>query len=684
MRNLSPALPYTPCRPAVCPKEETLKASKSLFIASLVAIPLTLSGADERTTIPILDDVTMRASCTQALDEAREAVRKLEAIPLAEVTAENVLDQWDRDSIALENIAGPVSILNNVHPDRKVRDAGDECTLKYAAFATDVFQNEKLFERVKAVKATTAAQKQFQKDLIEAFEDSGVALPAAKRARFKEISERLTELGQQFAKNIRDNSTKLTFTPAEYKGLPQNYIDRVKDASGNIVVGFDYPDYVPFMSAAENGEARKRYYTAYNRRGTEKNLEILDEVVKLRQEIASLYGVPSYAHYVTKRRMVENPATVHTFLNEVQRVVTDAEKRDLEELRKVKAKLTGKPLAETKIERWDVSYYREKLRAERYAVDQEETRKYFPTEATTAWLIDVTSRMYGVKFERQNVPVWHPDVQYYDLKDASTGEFIGGVYLDLFPRDGKYKHAAAWPTRGVSTRFGRKPISVLVTNFDRKGLTHDEVETYFHEFGHVMHGVLSKTEYNQHAGTSTQRDFVEAPSQMYEEWTRRMDSLKLLKEHCSACPAIDQALVDRLNAARRFGSGIDYSRQHLYAAFDMALAAEKPGRSLDVWKKMEGATPLGYVATTEFPGTFGHITGGYASGYYGYMWSELIALDMLSAYGNNIMNPEIGKKFREQILSRGGELPAKTLVRNFLGREPKGDAFYSEIKGERK
>jgi thimet oligopeptidase len=654
--------------------------------AALMALAVTpvAAAADERTTVPILDPVTLTASCKYALQDARARVAALEKVPLEAVTPANVLEQWDLDSITLEDVVGPVAILNNVHPDKRVRDAADRCMLDISSFATEVFQNEKLYQRVKAVEPATPAQKQFQKDLLDAFEDSGVALPPAKRTRFKEISDRITALSQEFGKNIRDNTTRLTFTPAEYEGLPKSYLDRVqKDAQGNIVVGFDYPDYNPFMSNAKNEAARKRYYTEYHRRGTARNLAILDEIVKLRQEIAGLYGVPSFAHYVTKRRMVENPETVHKFLNDVKARVSEVEKRDTEELRKLKAELTGKPLSETKLGRWDVSYYRERLREKRYAIDQEELRKYFPTPQTTDWILDLTAKMYGLKFERASVPVWHEDVQYYDVTDAESGAFVGGIYLDLFPRDGKYKHAAAWPTRGVSLKAERKPISILVTNFDRKGLTHDELETFLHEFGHVMHGVLSQTQYNQHAGTSVQRDFVEAPSQMYEEWGRKLESLQTIKAKCPECPALTKELVDRLNEARRFGQGIDYARQYLYAAFDMALAGPNSGKALDVWKKMEGETLLGYVEGTEFPGAFGHITGGYAAGYYGYMWSEVLALDMLSAYGSNIMNPEAGRRFRKMILSRGGEIPASQLVREFLGREPSSDAFFAEITGAR-
>jgi thimet oligopeptidase len=661
------------------------------FMKSAVVVAATLIVASnlfaqerpqERTTIPILDDVAIRAACTQTILEAREQLAKLEAMPVSEANVKNVLDAWDDANIAMENVIGPVAVHTNLHPEKKVRDAAQDCLVKVSSFENEVYQNEKLFQLVNAVKPETPAQTRWKTDLVESFEDSGVSLPKAKRGRAKEISDRLTVLAQEFSQNLANNNTRLTFTPAEYKGLPQSYIDRVKNAEGNIVVGFDYPDYVPFQSAAENEKARERYYIAYNQRGTARNLEILDEVTRLRKELATLYGYPSYAHYVTKRRMSETPQAVHAFLAEVSKSVAEVEKRDLEELRKLKAETLGTPLARTKMNRWDVGYWREKMRAKKYAVDQESTRQYFPSDATRNWLIDITSRMYGLKFDPAAVPVWHPDVLYYDVKDAATGVFIGGVYLDLYPRDGKFKHAAASPMRHGTTRTGRKPISVLMTNFDRKGMTYDEVQTFFHEFGHVMHNVLSETVYAGQGGTSVQRDFVEAPSQMYEEWARRPETLALLKAHCNGCPTIDAKTVQALQDARNYGKGIDYSRQHQYAAFDMALSGEKPATAMDAWKAVEGSSLLGHVPGTEFPGTFAHLTGGYAAGYYGYMWSEVIGKDMLSAWGGNILDTKVGMKFRKGILARGGEEPAKQLVEKFLGRPVSSKAFFDELKGK--
>ena len=646
-------------------------------VALLVA---TAAYANDRTTIPILDDVTLTAACTQSITEAKANYASIEN---AEPTVAAVLDKWDDFNVVVENVIGPVAILADTHPDQKVRDAAQDCIVKYSSFNTDLYQNEKLFQKISAVKPSTPAQERFRTDLIESFEDSGVALPKDKRARAKEIFDRITVLGQEFAKNIRENNTRLTFTPAEYKGLPQSYIDRLKNAEGNIVVGFDYPDYLPFMSSSENEKARERYYVENTKRGTAKNLGILDEVTTLRKELATLYGYPSYAHYVTKRRMSETPDAVNKFLAEVKKSVTDVEKAELEELRKLKSETLKTPLAQTKINRWDVPYWRERMREKRFAIDEETTRQYFPSGASLNWVLDITSRLYGLKFEKAIVPVWHEDVLYYDVKDAATDAFIGGIYLDLYPREGKYKHAAAWPTRGGSTRLGRKPISVLVTNFDRKGLTFDEVQTFFHEFGHVMHGVLSETHYNAHAGTATQRDFVEAPSQMYEEWARRPETLALLEAHCQGCPKLDPKLVKALVDARNYGKGIDYARQYLYAAFDMNLAGEKPVKSLDAWKAVEGASVLGYLPGTEFPGTFGHLTGGYAAGYYGYLWSEVIGRDMVSAWGNNILDTSVGMKFRKGILARGGEEPARRIVERFLGRPVSSDAFFNEMRGKK-
>src|ERR1051325_6154607 len=275
------------------------------------------AAGPRRATLPIYTADELTAVAAGALSDAREHVRRLESLPLETATADRVLDAWDRMGIMIEDVFGPISLLNSVSPDAAVRDAADRALIDESVFMTEVFQNERLYDRVQRVEPRTSAQHQFKKDLVESFEDSGVSLEPEKRQRFREISEKLTELSQEFGKNIRENKTVVRFTPEECNGLPQSYMDRVpKDGEGNIVVGFDYPDYIPFMMNAENEAARRRYYLAYTNRGTARNLDILDEIVALRKEIAGLYGLPSYAHYVTKRRMVERPEVGKDFLAE--------------------------------------------------------------------------------------------------------------------------------------------------------------------------------------------------------------------------------------------------------------------------------------------------------------------------------------------------------------------------------
>ncbi|HXG27643.1 MAG TPA: M3 family metallopeptidase [Nevskiales bacterium] len=655
-------------------------AGAGLALALAPALPALAS----RPTLTLYDAPSLTRACEQVLEATRVRAEALAQLPMDAVDVDSVLGVWNDQSRLAEDVLGPASLLAYVHPDKTVRDAGEACILKATETQTAIFQNEALYQRVQAVSPRDAVDARYRLDLIEAFEDTGVTLPPEPRAQAKAIMERLTALDQEFDRNLREVKTTLTFSPAEQRGLPASYLERVgRDKGGNITVGFDYPDYFPFMAQAEDGAARQRYYTGFLSRGGERNLDILDEIVTLRRQLAGLYGFRSYADFATRRRMVGNTRTVSDFLDEVDDVVRAVEARDVATLAQLKQIYLGSPEAQ-RLEPWDKEFYLERLRKLRYDIDQEKLRRHFPTEATVQWALNLAGELYGLRFEPVRLAVWHDEVRYYDVKDAGSGRFIGGLYLDLYPRPGKYGHAAAFGVRGSSTLAARTPISVLVTNFDRQGLTHTEVETLLHEFGHAMHGILSQTRYVDLAGTNVELDFVEAPSQMFEEWARRPESLRRLLAVCKDCPPLDDELLRRLDAARKLGSGLHYGRQLLYARYDMALAGEKPAPALKTWVEMERDTPLGHAEGTRFPATFSHIAGGYAAGYYGYMWSEAVALDMLSAFGDNLMNPAVGQRFRDTILARGGEVKAEQMVREFLGRPSNRAAFFAEIRGERK
>ena len=633
-----------------------------------------------RPLVPLMDAAAISRSCEAGLARARAAIAKL----AAGKGGTGLFDEWNRLQIQIEDTLNPVYLLGSVDPDKAVRDAAEPCLQNFTTLNTEIFQDERLFARAQAARPATARQAKLRKDLLEGFEDAGVGLPPASRTRAKEIFDRLEERRQAFNRNIRDDPTKVAFRPGEVEGMPEAWLkDRKRDDKGNYVAGLDYPSYFPFLQNAKSGEARKRYYFAKMGEGSEKNLAILDEIAALRKELAGLYGLDSYAQYALRRRMVEKPETVAKFLGDVKAAVAQAEQRDLEELRAEKSKDLGTPPGETRIERWDVPYYLERVKRARYSIDQEALRKYFPTPKAVEYAFAVSETLYGLKIREVKMKAWHPDVRYFDVLDAKTGAFISGFYLDLFPREGKYNHAAAFPVRGVSTLAHRTPLSALVANFNRDGLNHDELETLLHEFGHVLHGVLSKTDFNPHAGTSTLVDFVEAPSQMFEEWARREQPLALFAKVCPECPRLSPDQIKRLDDARRYGKGISYARQWLYAAFDLALCSANPRPALQVWKEMESATILGHPEGTIFPASFSHIAGGYAAGYYGYMWSEVLALDMLSAFKGNLLDAQVGRRYRDTILSQGGQEEPQKLVRRFLGREPDSKAFFEEITGKR-
>ncbi len=669
-------------------------AKRILKLSTLGLLSMAVTGMSQgiwaentRTTLPILKISESAQWCDANLQTFKQRISQLEKQTVKpQSDAAPVLAEWDQLMATFENFAGPISLYSNVDPDAKLRQAAEDCEVKLNQLQTEIYQNPKLYQSFKNTKANDAIDTKYRQDILDAFEDTGVQLPAAKRARVKTIFDELTKLSQEFSRNIRDNPEKLEFTPAELKGLPDSYISGLKkNDKGNYLLGFEYPEYQPFMELADSDAARKRYQTAFTRRGTEKNLVLLKQIIDLRYELAQLFGQPSYADWALKKRMAKTPKMVNTFLADVHNVVAPLEQKEVEELRAFKAKTLNTTVEKAEINRWNVNYWSEKLRKDKYQIDQEKLRDYFPTLAAQKWLFAISSDLYGIEFKPAKVEAWQDEVEYYDVTDKNTGEVLGGLYMDKFPREGKYGHAAVWGVYGGSTLSKRKPISVLVTNFNRKGLNSDELETFVHEFGHALHGILSKTRYSGQSGTSVERDFVEAPSQMYEEWARRKETLSKVADYCDpACPRVDDALIERLKSVHNYGRGLRYARQTLYAQYDMALhgADALKVQPMDVWKKMESATALGYVPNTEFPGQFGHLMG-YQAGYYGYMWSEVLALDMLSAFGDNLNNPEVGQRYRQAILSQGSQKNAAQLVKDFLGREPDNKAFFNEITGQR-
>lgn len=663
------------------------------LIATCLALPLAAvahctpaaaAPAPAARLVPLMSAAVIEARCPAELAAARQAIARMEA-----ASGPAVLREWNEASLASTNFLYPVYLLANVATDKVTRDAAQACVEAFSPLETEMFQSQKLLARVKAAKPADAIDAGYRQDLLDAFEDSGATLPPAQRERVKAIREELDRIGLAFQKRVNEDETTVAMSAADVAGLPESWLkSRKRDAAGNVLVGLDYPSYGPFMQTATNEDARRRLWLAAVKQGGAENLNLLDRAVELRRELAAIYGVPDYASFTLKRRMAGSPAAVEAFLARVRGAVDAGERREIEELRADKAAYQGKPVEQVKLERWDVAFHQERIKRARYQIDQEALRAYFPTEPSVQYALRVAEKLYGIRFVATDVPTWHPDVRFYEVyeaKGARRGEFLGGVYLDLFPRDGKYNHAAAFGVAPASALTGQRPTSALVTNFNREGLNHDELETLMHEFGHVLHALLSKARYGDQAGTAVKRDFVEAPSQMFEEWARRPAPLALFAEIAPAAPRLTTEQIARLDEARKYGRGMRYGGQWLLAEYDMRLhTAGKGGKdALATWADLQKTTPLGYVEGTMFPASFGHIMGGYAAGYYGYMWSEVMALDMLAAYQGRLLDPAVGGKYRKLILERGGERAPAAMVQDFLGRKPDAKAFEAEILGQR-
>ena len=639
-----------------------------------------MAAAPARPLVPLYDAAGLTHACATGLAKARQMMHAMER----ERHAGAIFSEWNRLSIALEDVGAPAYLLANVAPDKAVRAAAEPCLVEFATVSSELFQSEQLYRRVRGARTANAHQAKLQRDLLEGFEDSGATLGFARRARARAILGALETLRQSFDHNVRDDPTRVVFTPQDMEGVPAAYLAaQQRDGEGRYVLGLDAATYLPFMANAKSAAARERYYRAKLSEGGDTNLALLEKMSRLRQDLARLYGFPSYAAYALRHRMMRTPQAVAKFLDEIHGAVAEVEKRELDELREAKARDLGTPLEATKLERWDVAYYQEKVRRSRFAIDPEKLRRHFPTDKAIAYTMLVAARLYGVKFREVKVPTWHPDVRYFDVLDTRTGRFLSGFYLDLYPREGKYRQAAAFPIRGASLIARRTSLAALVANLDREGLDPGELATMMREFGELMHLVLSRVDYDPQAGSAVAMDFAEAPSRMFEEWARREQPLALWREVCPACPHLTHDDIERLQAARRYGEGLRYARQWLYATFDMALATD-PRPPLALWEKLESATPLGTVEGTRLPASFTHLADGYAAGYYSYLWSRALALDLLAPFRKDMLDAAVGRRYRETILAQGGQREEAQMVRDFLGREPSSHAFVDEITGRRR
>jgi thimet oligopeptidase len=595
-------------------------------------------------------------------------------------SAQAVLDLWNESELGLSNAAWFVGLLAEVHPAPSVRELADQCVQASTKAATDRGLNVELYRVLAAVDSSELdpeGKRLIDKVLLE-FRRGGVNLLGASRNRVREISERAVILDQDFSRTIRDDVRSIAVPPEALDGLPADYIAAhpVGD-DGLVTITTDYPDAVPFRMFAKDADARCALQTEFLNRGWPENDALLGELLELRHEHATLLGYDSWPDFDAEVKMVGTGTAIGEFVDRLSAAAERSGRRDRDRL--LGRMSLDRPDA-TVIDAADSLYYSELVRRESFDVDSQELRQYFDAERVIRGLLDVTGRLLGLEYtEVANAPSWHEDVRVFDV--AANGCRIGRIRLDLHPREGKFKHAAMFPiTVGVVGR--QLAEGSLVCNLPRGLMEHADVTTLFHEFGHLVHHILANGQkYATFAGIATEWDFVEAPSQMLEEWAWDAEVLATFAVNAAGDP-IPAELVRRMRSADEFGNGLYVRTQTFYAAVSYFLHRDRPGdRTSEVQLLQSKYDLLAYIEGTHMQASFGHLTG-YSSAYYTYLWSLVIAKDLFSAFNpSDLFDPTVAARYRDLVLAPGGSKDAAELVRDFLGRDYSFDAFATWLEG---
>ena len=624
----------------------------------------------------------------------------------SEYTWDNLIQPIDEMDEKFSRAWSPVSHLNSVKNSPELREAYEACLPLLSEYSTWVGQYKPLYQAYKQLKNSkhyenlSKAQKKVIDNALRDFELSGIGLSDDKQKRYGEIVAKLSELSSQYSNNVLDATmgwSKLIINVDDLSGLPESALAAAKEQAKaknqeGWLLTLDMPSYLPIMTYCDNRDLRFELYQAYNTRASDQgpnagkwdNTDIIKQILSLRDELAKLLGFETYADKSLATKMAETTSQVTAFLTDLASKAKPQGEKELADLKRYAYEFFGA----SDIKPWDIAYYSEKQKQHLYTINDEELRPYFPEQRVVSGLFEVVRRIFGITAkQRHDVEVWAPEVKFYDLY-AANGELKGSFYLDLYARE--HKRGGAWMDDCIGQmRFAdghlQKPVAYLTCNFNRPIgdkpalFTHNEVTTLFHEFGHGLHHMLTEIEVSSVAGINgVPWDAVELPSQFLENWCWQPEALEFISGHYQTGEPLPKEMLDKMLDAKNFQAALFILRQLEFGLFDFKLHSNKTPDILETLKQVRQQVAV--VPTVDwgrFPHAFSHIfAGGYAAGYYSYLWAEVLSADAFSRFEEEgIFNESTGNAFLDHILSQGGSDEPMTLFKNFRGREPQLEAL---------
>ncbi|MCB9898251.1 MAG: Zn-dependent oligopeptidase [Planctomycetes bacterium] len=644
-----------------------------LVAANLAATPL------DRAPGQLTADVAEHLANAQAL---REQILSVDGAR----TIENTLRPLDRIYLEVDAADNDCGLFEEVHPYDAMREAASAARQDISAFATDLSLDRGVYDAIAAVDLSGAddgLRYAVEKELLD-YRLAGVDKDDATRKRIVELNDEILKLSQDYQQRLAADVRSIALDSVDdLAGLPDDYIAKHKpDADGKIHIDTTYPDYIPFQRYAKSGAARKALYLEYQNRAYPDNVTTLEKLIAARYEKAQLLGFPDFAAYITADKMIGSEEAAAAFIDKVADVARAPAKRDYAML--LAAKRRDQPDA-TQVTDYEKTYYGDLVKQQQFDFDSQSARPYFEFSAVQQGIFDLTSKLFGVRIVPvEGLVLWHPDVTAWDMFDAD-GSQVGRFYLDLHPRDNKYGHAACFPYRN-GVEGVQLPQATLVCNFPDPKKAEDgvalmdfgDVNTFLHEFGHLLHHLFAgHQEWAMNAGISNEWDFVEAPSQLLEEWLLDTETLQSFAKHYQTGEPIPAEMVERIRASSEFGKGIDASHQAFYAAVSLHCYDRAPPFDTDalVTQLQDRYSAFKHVDGAHMQASFGHLVG-YSAIYYTYKWSEVIAKDLFSKFEQDgVLNVDTARLYREKVLEPGSSKPAAELVKDFLGRDYSFEAY---------